>query len=79
MEYVADSFVEGIGNAVEQAMYGFSCALCLADCKSRPNSAETGTVMRPCILTMYAQQAGFRKVEILAVQHDFFYFYKLIQ
>jgi ubiquinone/menaquinone biosynthesis C-methylase UbiE len=78
-ERVADSFDEGIGNPIEQLMYGFSCTCCLADCKSHPNSAETGTVMRPSILTMYAQQAGFRRVEILPVETDFFYFYKLIQ
>jgi predicted O-methyltransferase YrrM len=79
-ERVADSFDEGIGNPIEQLMYGFSCTCCLADCKSHPNSAETGTVMRPSILTMYAQQAGFRQVEILPVeQTGLFYFYKLIQ
>jgi predicted O-methyltransferase YrrM len=78
-ERVADSFEQGIGNPVEQTMYGFSCTCCLADCKSHVNSAETGTVMRPSCLRLYAQQAGFRELEILPVQHDFFYFYQLLQ
>lgn len=42
------------------------------------SSAETGTVMRPSVLRMYAQQAGFRDVEILEAEHDWFRFYKLV-
>lgn len=79
-ERVAVDFSQAMdNNPVEQAMYGFSCLCCLADGKSRPNSVETGTVMRPKIFRMYAQQAGFREIEILPIEHAFFRFYKLIK
>ena len=80
-ERVADDFSRAIvdNNPVEQAMYGFSCMCCLADGKSRPDSFATGTVMRPKLFRMYAQQAGFRDIEILPVEHDFFRFYKLLK
>jgi len=77
-ERVADTFAQGISNPVEQAMYGFSCTCCLADGMSSKPSAATGTVMRPNMLRAYAQQAGFRDIEILPVDNDFFRFYKLI-
>ena len=79
-ERVAEDFSKAIdNNPVEQAMYGFSCMCCLADGKSRPNSVETGTVMRPKLFRMYAQQAGFRDIEILPIEHAFFRFYKLLK
>jgi hypothetical protein len=34
--------------------------------------------MRPSTMRMYAQQAGFREAEVLAVEHDMFRFYKLV-
>ena len=61
----------------EQAFYGFSCMCCLADGKSHPNSTETGTVMRPKLLRAYAQQAGFRDIDIVPMDHDFFRCYRL--
>lgn len=78
-EKVPESFTgdSSSDNDVEKLMYGFSLQCCLADCKSRPNSAETGTVMRPSQLERYSIQAGFRGLEILPVQHDVFRFYKL--
>jgi len=66
-------------NDIEKLMYGFSIQCCLADCKSRPNSAETGTVMRQSQLQRYAMEAGFREVETLPVKHNFFRFYRLNQ
>jgi hypothetical protein len=33
-------------------------------------SAGTGTMMRPDILRGYAQEAGFREVEVLPVKDD---------
>ena len=80
-ERVAEDFGTAAAemDPVEQAMYGFSCMCCLADGKSRPNSVETGTVMRPSMLRMYAQQAGFKDIEILPAKNDFFRFYKLLK
>lgn len=64
---------------VERFMYGFSITCCLADCKSHPKSAETGTVMRPNVLEGYAKQAGFESMEILPIENDMFRFYHLKQ
>jgi len=92
-EKVADDFASGIGDPVERLCYGFSCTCCLASSKSTPSSsssetsspspskasAATGAVMRPSVLKAYAQQAGFKDVEIcLEAEHDFFRFYKLV-
>jgi hypothetical protein len=33
--------------------------------------------MRPATLRRYAREAGFRDVEILPIQNDFFRFYRL--
>lgn len=79
-EKVAEDFATGLEShdSLDHVFYGFSCMCCLADCKSHPNGAETGTVMRPAVLRTYAQQAGFRDVQILSVDHDFFRFYDLI-
>jgi hypothetical protein len=40
-------------------------------------SAATGTVMRTHTVRAYAQQAGFRDVEIVPIEHDFWRFYRL--
>jgi hypothetical protein len=79
-ERVQLDFSPGLKNpaSIDQIFYGFSCNSCLADCKSHPGSMETGTVMRPKILRAYAQQAGFKDVEVLAVDHDFFRFDNLV-
>ena len=75
-ERVAKDFSSAL--AEKDPCYGFSCMCCLADSKSNPNSVTTGTVMRPQMMKAYAQQAGFKDIEIMPVDHDFFYFYKLI-
>jgi predicted O-methyltransferase YrrM len=72
-----ESFTGGTNNDIEKFLYGFSITCCLADCKSHPNSVETGTVMRPSQLTWYAIEAGFRGIETLPIENDFFRFYKL--
>jgi len=79
-ERVANDFSEALdNNPLEQAVYGFSCMCCLADCKSRSPNVATGTVMRPKLLRAYAQQAGFKDIEIMPAEgDDFFRFYKLI-
>jgi SAM-dependent methyltransferase len=78
-ERVQEDFASGLADpaSIDQIFYGFSCTCCLADCKSHPNSMETGTVMRPKVLRAYAQQAGFKDIEVLAIDHDFFRFYRL--
>ena len=59
-------------------MYGYSTLICLPDSLSSPQSAATGTVMRPSTLTQYATQAGFAGVETLPIEDfAFFRFYRL--
>jgi hypothetical protein len=62
---------------VERLMYGYSLMCCLPDGLSTQPSAGTGTVMRPATLEGYAREAGFERVEVLPVEHDFFRFYRL--
>jgi 2-polyprenyl-3-methyl-5-hydroxy-6-metoxy-1,4-benzoquinol methylase len=76
-ERVGESF-GAIGDLMERLFYGFSMAVCLPDGMSRQPSAGTGTVMRPPTLRKYAQQAGFREVEILPLEHDMFRFYRMV-
>ncbi|MEZ0448662.1 class I SAM-dependent methyltransferase [Cellulomonas sp. ICMP 17802] len=65
------------GGPVERLLYGFSILCCLPDGLSTPGSVGTGTVMRPSVLRGYAESAGFSRVEVLPVEHDFFRFYRL--
>lgn len=74
-EAVADSFATD--NPIDQVMYGFSLMFCLPDGLSHDPSAATGTVMRPDTLRSYARAAGFSDVEVLAIDNDFFRFYRL--
>jgi 2-polyprenyl-3-methyl-5-hydroxy-6-metoxy-1,4-benzoquinol methylase len=62
---------------VERLLYGYSLMCCLPDGLSHQPSAGTGTVMRPDTLAAYATAAGFSAAEVLAVEHDFFRFYRL--
>ena len=63
---------------VDRLMYGFSLLVCLPDGMSHPDSAATGTVMRPATLRRYAREAGFRAVDVLPVEDfGFWRFYRL--
>ncbi len=65
------------GNDVEWVMYGFSVFHCLpVGCADEP-SVGTGTVMRADTLRRYADEAGFRNVEILPIDNYFFRFYRM--
>ena len=75
-ERVAETFTAP-GDELERFMYGWSITTCLPDGRSRSPSVATGTVMRPETLRGYAADAGFREVEILPVENDFFRFYRL--
>lgn len=75
-ERVAEKFSVP-GNEVERLMYGFSLFHCLAVGREEQPSAATGTVMRPDTLRQYAEEAGFTTVEVLAIDNDFWRFYRL--
>lgn len=75
-ERTSDTFTAP-ADPIERLLYGFSLVVCLPDGLSTPCGVGTGTVMRPSVLTGYAQAAGFRDVEVLPVEHELFRFYRL--
>ncbi|MFT3969225.1 MAG: class I SAM-dependent methyltransferase [Micropruina sp.] len=77
MDERAPETFTGAGDPVEQLLYGYSVMICLPDGRSHPNSAATGTVLRPAMLREYASRAGFADVDILPIEHDIFRFYRL--
>lgn len=76
-ERVAESFTAP-GDELERAFYAFSVLHCLPVGMSEPDSAGTGTVMRPDTVRRYAADAGYSRVDILPIEHDLFRFYHLI-
>jgi 2-polyprenyl-3-methyl-5-hydroxy-6-metoxy-1,4-benzoquinol methylase len=75
-ERVAEEF-SAPGDELERFMYGWSALHCLPVGMVDPPAVGTGTVMRPAALRRYANEAGFNKVEILPIEHDFWRFYRL--
>jgi SAM-dependent methyltransferase len=75
-EKVAERF-QVPGDDVERYMYGFSILHCLPVGMVEQPSAATGTVMRADTLADYAARAGFQRVDVLPIEHDFFRFYRL--
>lgn len=75
-ERVADEFTAP-GDDVERVMYGWSVLHCLPVGRVEQPSAETGTAMRASTFTRYADEAGFERVEVLPIDHDFWRFYRL--
>ena len=75
-ERVPDAFAPH-GDAVERMMYGFSVLHCLPVGMVETPSAETGTVMRRPTFRRYAEEAGFRSVDELSIENDFYRFYRL--
>ncbi len=76
-EKVAEAFTAP-GDEVERLMYGFSILHCLPASRTETPSAATGTVLRPATLRNYATQAGFTYVDVLAIESDFWRFYRLV-
>lgn len=75
-ERVAERFTAP-GDDLERFNYGWSVLHCLAVGLLDPDSAGTGTVLRPETLRSYATAAGFARVEILPIDHGFWRFYRL--
>lgn len=75
-ERTADAFDPAAGQ-VEQLLYGYSLTCCLPDSLSHPGSAGTGAVMRKSTLESYSLAAGFERVDVLPIEHDFLRFYRL--
>lgn len=62
----------------ERHNYGWSVVSCLPDAMGDPETAATGTVMRPATVRRYALEAGFRDVEVLPIETDYWRFYRLV-
>ena len=62
---------------IERFLYAASVLHCLPVGRCETASAATGTVLRPATLRRYAVEAGFASVEVLAIDHDMFRFYRL--
>lgn len=75
-ERVGDRFTAQ-GNDVEWMMYGWSILHCLPVGMTNGHQGGTGTVMRTGTLRRYADEAGFRNIEILPIENFFFRFYLL--
>jgi predicted O-methyltransferase YrrM len=75
-EAVGESFTPDAGD-LERLMYGYSLFVCLPDSMSHPDSAATGTVIRPAILADYARQAGFAGAETVLDEFGFWRLYRL--
>jgi 2-polyprenyl-3-methyl-5-hydroxy-6-metoxy-1,4-benzoquinol methylase len=76
-ERVAERFTAP-GDVIERLNYGFSILHCLAVGLLDDDSVGTGTVIRPDTVRAYATDAGFDRVDVLPIEHDFWRFYRLV-
>jgi SAM-dependent methyltransferase len=76
-ELTEDSFTAPAGDR-ERLFYGYSIMACLPSGMVGPDPAGTGTVMRADTLRRYASEAGFARVDVLPIAHDFWRFYLLV-
>jgi hypothetical protein len=75
-EKVAETFTAP-GDPIERMMYGWSVTHCLPSQLAEHDSAALGTVMRAGTLHELAASAGYRGVDVLPVENDFFRLYRL--
>jgi SAM-dependent methyltransferase len=76
-ERVPDSF-RAPGDDTDRLMYGWSVLFCLPTGLADEPSVGTGTVMRQQTLQRYAEEAGYRDVEVLPIENDLWRFYRLL-
>ncbi len=76
-ELVGEVFAVPAGDR-ERYVYGWSVVGCLPDAMGDPETRATGAVMRPDTLRSYALEAGFRDVEVLPIETEFWRFYRLV-
>ena len=75
-EKVADAF-EAPAPLMERYHYAWSVLGCLPGAMGDPETAATGAVMRIGTLRRYAEEAGFRDVEVLPIETEAWAFYRL--
>jgi 2-polyprenyl-3-methyl-5-hydroxy-6-metoxy-1,4-benzoquinol methylase len=76
-ERAPDTF-EAPAGVVDRAFYEWSVLHCLPVGMADQPSAGTGTVMRTDTLRRYAQDAGFREIQVLPIENDLWRFYRLV-
>ena len=76
-ELVQDEFTAPASDR-DRYEYGWSVVSCLPGAMGDPQTRATGAVMRSSTLRGYAMEAGFREVEVLAVETDYWRFYRLV-
>jgi 2-polyprenyl-3-methyl-5-hydroxy-6-metoxy-1,4-benzoquinol methylase len=76
-ERAPDQF-EAPAGAVDRAFYGWSVLHCLPVGMADQPSAGTGSVIRADTLRRYAQEAGFREIQVLPIENELWRFYRLI-
>jgi SAM-dependent methyltransferase len=76
-ERVPDSF-GAPGDDTDRLMYGWSVLFCLPTGLADEPSVGTGTVMRQQTLRRYAEEAGYRGMEVLPIENNLWRFYRLL-
>jgi SAM-dependent methyltransferase len=76
-ERVADRFTAP-ADELERFNYGWSVLHCLTVGMLHEDSAGTGAAIRSDTVRAYAAAAGFTGVDELAIEHDFWRFYRLV-
>ena len=74
----ADGDRSYLGDHIQRFNYGWSVLHSLAVGMLDDDSAGTDTVMRPDTVRAYAAEAGFGRVDVLPLEHDFWRFYRLV-
>ncbi|MDQ4033156.1 MAG: class I SAM-dependent methyltransferase [Actinomycetota bacterium] len=75
-ERVAERFTAP-ADEVERFMYGWSVLHCLPATIDESDAVANGTVLREGTVGDWARQAGFRHVQTLPIDNDFWRFYRL--
>lgn len=74
-ERVAEEFTAP-GDEMERFHYGWSAVHCLPSSLTEQPSAAIGTAIRPGAVRSLALSAGFSRVDVLPIEHDFWLFYR---
>ncbi len=74
-ERVQDEFTAPASD-LDRLAYGWSVVACLPGAMDDPKTAATGAVMRPSTFRAYAREAGFRRLDILPIETDYWRFYR---
>ncbi|MEO8424187.1 MAG: class I SAM-dependent methyltransferase [Actinomycetota bacterium] len=75
-ERTEDAFTAPAGE-IERFFYTYSVLCCLPAGMDDHTAAGTGTVMRRSTFERYAKEAGFGRVSVLPIEHDFLRFYRV--